>query len=221
MANTVPGVVKNKIDTASNLASWAVAPLSGELVIEYDTKKFKYGDGSTLYSALPYGKSLPTTNTAAEWISANPVLLSGEWGKETDTGKMKNGDGVTAWNSLTYSAIPDIDTKISTSSPQICKAWCNFDGTLSGTIIPASGFNVSNITKNGTGDYTVNFTSAMSNANYSCIATSLQPNAGSVNYSIGVYSRATMLADSVRLINQQSNGAEIDSEVVSVQIFAI
>ena len=46
-----------------------------------------------------------------------------------------------------------------------CRAWVNFDGT--GTpAIRASG-NVSSITDNGTGDYTVNFTTAMPDADYS------------------------------------------------------
>ena len=46
-----------------------------------------------------------------------------------------------------------------------CRAWVNFDGT--GTpAIRASG-NVTSITDNGTGDYTVNFTTAMPDANYS------------------------------------------------------
>lgn len=45
------------------------------------------------------------------------------------------------------------------------KAWVNFNGT--GTVaINASG-NVSSITDNGTGNYTLNFTTAMSDANYS------------------------------------------------------
>ena len=47
----------------------------------------------------------------------------------------------------------------------LAKAWVNFNGT--GTVaINASG-NVSSITDNGVGDYTVNFTSAMIDANYS------------------------------------------------------
>jgi hypothetical protein len=45
----------------------------------------------------------------------------------------------------------------------ITKAWVNFNGATS-TI--AGSFNVSSITRNGTGDYTVNFTTAMPNANY-------------------------------------------------------
>jgi hypothetical protein len=48
-----------------------------------------------------------------------------------------------------------------------CRAWVNFDGT--GTpAIRASG-NVSSITDNGTGSYTINFTTAMPDANYSAI----------------------------------------------------
>jgi hypothetical protein len=47
-----------------------------------------------------------------------------------------------------------------------CRAWVNFDGTGASAVIRASG-NVSSVTKNGTGDYTVNFTTAMADVNYS------------------------------------------------------
>jgi hypothetical protein len=45
-----------------------------------------------------------------------------------------------------------------------CRAWVNFDGTSTVTIRGSA--NVSSITDNGTGDYTVNFTTAMPDANY-------------------------------------------------------
>lgn len=54
-----------------------------------------------------------------------------------------------------------------------CRAWVNFNGT--GTVAIRSSGNVSSITDNGVGDYTVNFTNAMPDVNYS------------VNYSIGAY----------------------------------
>lgn len=44
------------------------------------------------------------------------------------------------------------------------KAWVNFNGT--GTVAIRDSFNVSSITDNGTGAYTVNFSTAMANANY-------------------------------------------------------
>ena len=42
-------------------------------------------------------------STAAQWISANPILTPGEPGLELDTGKGKYGDGITHWNALGYS----------------------------------------------------------------------------------------------------------------------
>jgi hypothetical protein len=50
----------------------------------------------------------------------------------------------------------------------IPKAWVNFDSTT-GNINGGAGtgsFNVSSITRNGTGDCTINFTTAMANSNY-------------------------------------------------------
>jgi hypothetical protein len=44
------------------------------------------------------------------------------------------------------------------------KAWVNFNGT--GTVAIRRAFNVSSITDSGTGQYTVNFTNAMPDANY-------------------------------------------------------
>ena len=45
-----------------------------------------------------------------------------------------------------------------------CRAWVNFNGT--GTVAISGSGNVSSITDNGTGNYTVNFTTAMPDANY-------------------------------------------------------
>lgn len=53
-----------------------------------------------------------------------------------------------------------VDTVVDGSA----KAWVNFNGT--GTVAIRASFNVSSITDNGTGDYTLNFTSALTDANY-------------------------------------------------------
>ncbi len=45
-----------------------------------------------------------------------------------------------------------------------CRAWVNFNGT--GTVAIRASGNVTSITDNGTGDYTVNLTTAMPNVNY-------------------------------------------------------
>jgi hypothetical protein len=49
-------------------------------------------------------------------------------------------------------------------SSQLAKAWVNFNGT--GTVAIRDSYNVSSITDNGTGDYTVNYSTALNNSNY-------------------------------------------------------
>jgi len=51
------------------------------------------------------------------------------------------------------------------------KVWVNFDGTTSPATIKAS-YNVSSVTRNATGDYTVNFTNALVDGNSSVVALS-------------------------------------------------
>jgi hypothetical protein len=56
-----------------------------------------------------------------------------------------------------------------------CRAWVNFNGTTGA--IRASG-NVTSVTRNGTGDYSINFTNAFPDANYVGQGTSIQNGAG-------------------------------------------
>ena len=51
-----------------------------------------------------------------------------------------------------------------------CRAWVNFNGQ--GTVAIRASGNVSSITDNGTGEYTLNFATAMPDANYSMVGTS-------------------------------------------------
>lgn len=84
-----------------------------------------------------------------------------------------------------------------------CRAWVNFNGT--GTVAIRASGNVSSISDNGTGDYTVNFTTAMPNANYTVTAT-----AGSTTLLTGIYiacgdessAAPTASAFKIRTINQ-------------------
>jgi len=70
--------------------------------------------------------------------------------------------------------VSDIESQVKTatnatgSAPvYACRAWVNFDGT--GTVSIRESGNVSSITDNGTGRYTVNFTTAMQDADYSTV----------------------------------------------------
>jgi hypothetical protein len=95
-----------------------------------------------------------------------------------------------------------------------CRAWVNFNGT--GTVAIRASGNVSSITDNGTGDYTVNFTTAMPDANYSVQVP------GSVNNSYvraGVGSQSDLTTTNVRIDVGSSTGASADRDCVTVAIF--
>jgi hypothetical protein len=74
-----------------------------------------------------------------------------------------------------------VDTIKDTNNVEVytCKAWVNFDGTQTAASMIRADGNVSSITDNGTGNYTVNFTNAMTDANYCA-----QVRAALTNYNI-------------------------------------
>jgi hypothetical protein len=67
----------------------------------------------------------------------------------------------------TGSGAPTFKNSSGTEIGQLAKSWVNFDGT--GTVSIKDSFNVSSITDNGSGDYTITFTNATANANYAII----------------------------------------------------
>jgi hypothetical protein len=62
------------------------------------------------------------------------------------------------------------DTSTQTTGKQVCKAWVNFNGQSGASPVIRGSFNVSSVTRSGTGSYVVNFTTAMPDANYSWTA---------------------------------------------------
>jgi hypothetical protein len=90
----------------------------------------------------------------------------------------------------------------------------NFNGT--GTVAIRAAFNVTSITDNGTGDYTVNFTTAMPDANYA--TTAFTWSTSSSGYLIYGKDGVLPTSSAVRLTSS-STVAFGDSEVVNVSIF--
>jgi hypothetical protein len=114
---------------------------------------------------------------------------------------------VLAANAVTYAKIG------TTEQGQLCKAWVNFNGT--GTVAIRASYNVSSITDSGTGQYAVNFSTAMADANYS--VSGMGDGQGSFG---GVYNITTMAAGSVGVWYIQNNSpAFVDPVFASVAIF--
>lgn len=83
------------------------------------------------------------------------------------------------------------------------KAWINFNGT--GTVAIQADGNVSSITDNGTGDFTLNFSSAVADANYSVAGGTSEGTAPRV---LGVTSYVS--SSSVKVESQTSTWSNVD-----------
>ena len=96
---------------------------------------------------------------------------------------------------------------------QIAKAWVNFNGTTSpGTI--RSSFNVSSVTKNGTGNYTVNFTTAMNDVNYTTVGT-----CNNFSTILGAPYVSSQTINSIQISTGSISPALFDVSTASVQVF--
>jgi hypothetical protein len=103
-----------------------------------------------------------------------------------------------------------------------CRAWVNFNGTTSPGTIRASG-NVSSVTRNGTGDYTINFTTALPDANYNAVSS-----VGGVASGFNSSNSVAMVADYLTapttsacrvLVSLASNGVLTNHERINFSFF--
>lgn len=120
--------------------------------------------------------------------------------------------------SSTAGAAPTFKDGNGTETGTLCRAWVQFGGGSSVTAGAIQGqFNVSSITVNGTGDYTINFTKAMPDATYSFIGT------GSDTPTISSYIAAYygyVTASSLRVQNLTTNSNTLASRpLISIAIF--
>jgi hypothetical protein len=101
---------------------------------------------------------------------------------------------------------------VATVAQGSAKAWVNFNGT--GTVAIRASFNVSSITDGGTGVYTVNFTTAMPDANYSWASIS-----GSPGVTNGVTIAAVPTAAGVPLVTVNNAFSVYDAVYVTCAVF--
>lgn len=95
------------------------------------------------------------------------------------------------------------------------KAWVVFNGT--GTVAIVGSFNVSSITDNGVGLYQVNFTNALTDANFSTVITGGGQGASGSTYAVDAGS-ATTAKVNIRS-RAVSGGSAVDENPFNVAVF--
>jgi len=175
LARTDGATFTGKINTAATTATAAgltlphgtvpSAPVNGDLF----TTTFDLGcriNGTTRYFAQ---KSNSNTFTAGQkqTVSHNSTTAGLNVGPVAgDPSSLANGD---VWLNSTTNALNARVNGVTIPMTAV-KAWVNFNGT--GTVAIRASYNVTSITDNGVGDYTVNFTTAMADTNYCVVANS-------------------------------------------------
>ena len=154
-ANTVTyGMLSpNLIATQNNL--YNVTTSNANTAVGNTSVTFTSNTGTINVGMIVYGAGFGYGTTVSSVVNANTIVLS-----------------TAAANTSTNTRLSFVEpNKLVTAddvAPGLAKAWVNFNGT--GTVAIRAAFNVSSITDNGTGEYTINFTQAMPDINYSVSA---------------------------------------------------
>lgn len=201
-----------------------VADLGKTFVVNYS------GKGSSFNVAAVQEIASQTAATEAE-SAVNEIIGSPSFKSDFYEGvdllvKQSDGDTVFQVDAETAAISAGYDSTVGTDYPDtlhrgwLCRAWVNFNGT--GTVAIRAAANVSSITDNGTGDYTINFATPLPDDDYAIFA--LPGDAASTipatsNRTCHVYSRST---SGVRLafafVNPSTNGM-VDEDNCSVAVF--
>ena len=173
--------------------------------------------------------TITTLNSTTGTITNLSTTLAGDFTISSGTGTLGT-TGVAAGTYGTTTAVPQITvdakgrvTTISTQAiPSTPAAWVNFNGV--GTIAIRASGNVSSITDDGVGSYTVNFSVALNDTNYCPVFGSLQDTlSGAVAHEMGVRTAsgtATNIGTStLAILTKAQNGSIVDSPHVYLAIF--
>jgi hypothetical protein len=154
-----------------------------------------------------------------------PITIAGSG---TITGISAGGlpDGVITTDDIAADAVTNAKVNASAAiadsklTGTTCKAFVNFNGTS--TVAIRASYNVSSITDNGTGDYTVNFTTALADANYCVATTAMVIFDQSSSYQFGIRSTGTSVAattktsSALRLLSRRESDYDLIECNVSI-----
>jgi hypothetical protein len=145
-----------------------------------------------------------------------PISISGSG---TITGISTGGlpDGCISTDDLANNAVT-AGKMGATEQSRLCAAFVNFNGT--GTVAIRASYNVSSITDNGVGDYTVNFTTAMADANYAFTVGYRGAANNDTDFVPVLHTGSSPSATAARfVVNNMSTGSLADIDYVCISFF--
>jgi hypothetical protein len=99
-----------------------------------------------------------------------------------------------------------------------CRAWVNFNGT--GTVAIRASGNVTSITDNGTGNYTVNFTTSMPDVNFSIAGYTVNPASRALVFGdVNTYATGSIRVNTGYITGFNGEATSIDATYVNIAVF--
>ena len=193
------GSVTLDAPAVSGTTTLTLPTTTGTLVVTSGAQTIEFADGS---ASTPSITNSGDTNTGIFFPAADTIAFA-EGGAEvmrlTDTGLLQFNSG--------YGSV---------ATANGCRAWVNFNGT--GTPAIRGSANVTSITDNNTGDYTINFTTAMPDGNYSLGGAAGLLSTRALLLGVGV--NAAPATSSVRISTTTSNTASpTDGDYITASVF--
>ena len=197
----------------------ALAKTDGNFIVGNGTT-WVAESGATARTSLGLG-TLATLNEvnaatiADNSVGADELNVSGDG--TSGQALLSDGDGTFSWGAAS------VVTETTGSAPYYAaRAWVDLDGAGTATV-DASG-NISSVTDNGTGDYTLTFTTALPDANYNCVVTASNYNVNQIRQG-NLHSASARTTANVRIQCYAIAGGGdtatflLDMDPVSVTIF--
>jgi len=195
---------------AYNTTVWKVIS-----ILNYNISNEELGhlDGVTSNLQVQLGSKAPIASPTFTGIPATPTATTGTNTTQVASTAFANS-AVDARVGVANSSIVKTALNATGAAPIFaCRVWANFNGT--GVVAIMASGNASSITDNGVGDYTVNFTTAMPDTNYSTLCTGTGEGATDNDLKINQFSPIYSTTQ-VRLIHMGSTFSDCSKCNVSI-----
>ena len=106
-------------------------------------------------------------------------------------------------------------TVLTDATVGVCRAWVNFNGT--GTPAIRASFNVSSITDNGVGQYTINITTALADTNFATLVSAGDTTVSSANSTMTYVGSKSTTTQFVAIRN--GTNSDVDRDQILIAIF--